>query len=98
MKRVSLPKVQGKDLRFIQPLLHYAPVDDLHYSLSTMQRILCSSQLDHMNEETWSQAISTLSKSSPKLEDSLLGGYTLPRRSGQNGNETVCAWEVVCPN
>lgn len=63
MKRVSLQKVQGEDLRFIQLLLHYAPVDDLRYTLSTMQCGLCSSQLDHMNEKTWSQAIGTLSKS-----------------------------------
>lgn len=67
MKKVSLQKVQAEGLHFIQPLLHYAPVDDLHHSQSTMQRGLCSSQLDHMNEETWSQAIGTLSKSYPKL-------------------------------
>lgn len=60
MKRVSWQKVQAADLHFIQPLLHYAPVDDLHYSLSTMRRGLSGSQLDHMNEETWSQAIGTL--------------------------------------
>lgn len=62
MKRVSLEKVQGDHLHFIQPLLHYAPMDDLHYSLSTIQCGLCSSYLDSMNEETWSQAIGTLSK------------------------------------
>lgn len=96
MKRVSLQKVQGEDLRFIQLLLHYAPVDDLRYTLSTMQCGLCSSQLDHMNEKTWSQAIGTLSKSSPKLVDTLLGGYTCQRRSAPRVDETVYAWESVC--
>lgn len=96
MKKVSLQKVQAEGLHFIQPLLHYAPVDDLHHSQSTMQRGLCSSQLDHMNEETWSQAIGTLSKSYPKLDDSLLGRYIHRGRSGPSMDETVSAPEHVC--
>ena len=59
MKRVSLQKVQGEDLRFIQLRLHSAPVDGIHYSPSTMQCSLCRPQLAHVNEATC-QAIGTL--------------------------------------
>lgn len=62
IKRAAWQKVQDDDLNSIQYRLHYAPVDDLHYSCSTMHRGLCSSRLDPVNEKTWNQAIGTLSK------------------------------------
>lgn len=62
IKRAAWQKVQDDDLNSIQYRLHYAPVDDLHYSCSTMHRGLCSSRLDPVNEKTWNQAIGILSK------------------------------------
>lgn len=90
-KRVSLQKVQADDLHSIQLLLHYAPVDDLHYSRSTMQRGLCSSQLDHMNEETWSQAIGTSSKKFPQV-----GWHPPGRLHTSRKVRSKCGWQCVC--